>query len=205
MSSRGSATVEHAGLSLLIALLAITGIAALASGPVDGGRELGFALARKLRCAAQGPGPCWQDPLTEAYGRSLAGAVRALAPQPVVLAGSLGESLLPVDFRVCRSASCAAPGPRHGLTASNRRVTTFTAVRARPGGHQITYWDYRPGLGWTKQVVAVSSAQVATLAGTPLLEDQVPALVSLETLAGANHFDFAPGEAPPWRWQIERR
>jgi hypothetical protein len=45
---------------------------------------------------------------------------------------------------------------------------------------------------------------VAALASTPLLDSQVPTLVSLETLAGANHFEFAAGEEPPWRWQVER-
>jgi hypothetical protein len=37
------------------------------------------------------------------------------------------------------------------------------------------------------------------------LDEQVPTLVSLETLPGANHYDFAPGEEPPWRWAIDRR
>ena len=111
----GAATVEHAGLSLLVALLAIGLLAALASSPHRAGRELGFALARKLRCAAVGPGPCWRDPLTEAYGRPLAGAVRALAPAPVARPAD-PSGLLPVDFRRCRSASCARPGARPGLT-----------------------------------------------------------------------------------------
>src|SRR5918999_4343387 len=105
-SQAGAATVEHAGLSLLVAFLAIAAIAALASGSGDAGRDLGSTLARKIRCAAVGPGPCWRDPLTEAYGRPLAGAVRALAPAPVARPGP-GGALLPVDFRLCRSASCA--------------------------------------------------------------------------------------------------
>ena len=192
---RGAATVEHAGLSLLIALLAATAIAALASGPSEAGRELGFALARKLRCGAQGPGPCWRDPLTEAYGRRVAGAVRALAPEPQAAAG-----LLPVDFRACRSASCATPGERYGLTASNRRVTAFTSV----ADGAITYWEYRPGSGWTATEVALSAETVEAWAATPLLEEQVPALVPLETLAGANHFEFPAGEEPPWRWRVPR-
>ncbi len=203
--SRGAATVEHAGLSLLIALLAAAGVAALASGTPEGGRELGFALARKLRCAAQGPGPCWRDPLTEAYGRSLAGAVRALAPDPRPLSGPGGEALLPVDFRTCRTADCARPGASHGLTASNRRVTTFVAVRESPTGAEINYWEYRPTLGWRDRVVVAGARDIRALAETPLLDSQVPALVSLETLPGANHFDFAPGEEPPWRWEVERR
>jgi hypothetical protein len=200
-SEQGGATVEHAGLSLLIALVAIAGIAALAARPSDDGRELGSTLGRKLRCAAVGPGPCWQDPLTEAYGRPLAGAVRALAPAPAAVSG-----LLPVDFRQCRSASCAAPGPRPGLTASKRRVTAFTAVedRRRSSGQvTITYWLYRPTLGWERELAHVDAADIARLAPTELLDTAVPALVPLETLDGRNHYDFTPGEEPPWRWQIE--
>jgi hypothetical protein len=204
-SPRGAATVEHAGLSLLIALLVVAGVAAFASGPAEGGRDVGFALARKLRCAAQGPGPCWRDPLTEAYGRSLAGAVRALAPPPLALPAPGGASLVPVDFRHCRTAGCAVPGERPGLTASNRRVTTFVAVEESSGGAEIAYWEYRPTLGWRDLVTVAGNADIDALAATPLLDDHVPALVSLETLPGANHYDFAPGEEPPWRWAIERR
>ena len=198
--------MEHAALSLLVAAAFAATVAALAAGGSDAGRELGFSLARKLRCAAVAPGPYWRDPLTEAYGRSLAGAVRALAPTPVALEGPGGSALLAVDFRHCRVASCAAPGERYGLTASNRRVTVFVAVADRPGdGASITYWEYRPGLGWRQEVANVSGTRIAELASTPLLEADVPVLVALETLAGANHFDFAAGEEPPWRWQIERR
>ncbi len=205
-SDSGAATVEHTGLALMIAVLLAAGIAALASGADESGRELGFAVARKLRCGAVGPGPCWRDPLTEAYGRPVAGAVRALAPSPVADAGAGGAPLLPVDFRYCRSAGCAAPGPRPGLTASNRRVTEFVAVddRRRSGGPvAITYWSYRPTLGWESIERRASSARVAALAATPLLDDAVPALVALETLAGRNQYEFAPGEEPPWRWRIE--
>jgi hypothetical protein len=200
-SERGAATVEHAGLSLLIALLAIAGIAALAARPSDDGRELGFALARKLRCAAVGPGPCWRDPLTEAYGRSLAGVVRALAPAPEARLG-----LLPVDFRYCRSASCAAVGPRVGLTASNRRVTAFAEVedaRRSRGQVAVTYWLYRPTLGWERRLVRADSAEIESLAPTDLLDTAVPAIVPLETLDGRNQYDFPPAEEPPWRWRVE--
>ena len=78
----GAATIEHAGLSLLIALIAVGLLAALASSPSPAGRELGFALAAQAALRRGRPGPCWRDPLTEAYGRPLAGAVRALAPPP---------------------------------------------------------------------------------------------------------------------------
>ena len=127
---RGAASVEQAGLILLVALLcaAVAG-AVLSRGGEAESRELARAVAQKIRCAAHGPGPCWQDPLTEAYGRPLAGLVRALAPVPEG-AGALG--LLPVDFRRCRQASCATPGERPELTASNRRVTAFVAVEDSP-------------------------------------------------------------------------
>jgi len=199
----GAATIEHAGLSLLVALLAVGLVAAIASGPSPAGRELGFALARKLRCAAVGPGPCWRDPLTEAYGRSLAGAVRALAP----LARPAGpDGLLPVDFRRCSSPSCARPGPRPGLTASNRRVTEFVSVEDRRrslGTVRITYWLYRPTLGWEEVVRLVSGTEAARLSTTPLLETAIPALVALETLDGRDQFEFSPDEQPPWRWRVE--
>jgi hypothetical protein len=200
-SERGAATVEHAGLSLLIALLAVAGIAALAARPSDAGRDLGFTLARKLRCAAAGPGPCWRDPLTEAYGRALAGVVRALAPEPVTRHG-----LLPIDFRYCRQTSCAAPGPSPGLTASNRRVTAFADVDDRRGADgtlTVTYWLYRPTLGWERRPVTIGAADVARLAPTELRDTAVPAVVPLETLDGRNQYDFPPAEEPPWRWQVE--
>lgn len=204
-SQSGAATIEHAGVSLMLCLLLVAAIAAIAAGADRSGRELGSTLSRKLRCAAVGPGPCWRDPLTEAYGRPLAGAVRALAPEPVARPGP-GGSLLPVDFRRCRSASCAAPGRRVGLTASNRRVTAFVSVDDRrrvEGLVEITYWLYRPGLGWEQVTRLATSGDVAAMAPTPLLEAAVPALVALETLDGRNQYEFAAGEEPPWRWRVE--
>jgi len=201
---RGAASVEQAGLILLVAVLcaAVAG-ALLSRGGEAESRELARAVAQKIRCAAHGPGPCWQDPLTEAYGRPLAGLVRALAPVPAG-AGALG--LLPVDFRRCQQASCAAPGERPELTASNRRVTAFVAVtdeRRSQGTVTIDYWFYRPTLGWERVRRRASPADVATHVMTPLLETTNPRLVPLETLAGRNHVVFPAGEEPPWRWQVE--
>lgn len=194
-SPRGSASVEAAGLCALIALLVAAVVAALAAGgPAIAGRELASTLGRKIRCATQLPGPCWRDPLTLAYGRSLAGAVRALAPAPTAVGG-----LVPVDFRYCRSVSCALPGETASLTASNRRVSVF--VSAQQG--TITYWSYRPSLGWERETRDVGPGDIATLGSTPLLDDANPVLVPLETLDGRNHYDFAPAEEPPWRWQVE--
>ncbi|MDQ3759604.1 MAG: hypothetical protein M3331_06660 [Actinomycetota bacterium] len=188
---------------LLVAILctAVAGAVLSRDGEAET-RELARAVAQKIRCAARGPGPCWQDPLTEAYGRPLAGLVRALAPVPQS-AGALG--LLPVDFRRCRQPSCAAPGERPELTASNRRVTAFVAVddqRQSDGTVTIDFWLYRPTLGWERQRRTASSADVAAHAKTPLLEAANPRLVPLETLAGRNHVDFPAGEEPPWRWQL---
>jgi Flp pilus assembly pilin Flp len=196
----GAATVEHAGITLLVALTLIAGIAAIASGADESGRELGSTLARKIRCAAVGPGPCWRDPLTEAYGRPVAGAVRALAPPPATR-----EGLVAVDFRYCRSASCATPGRAPGLTASNRRVTDFVSVvdhRQAGGPVEISYWLYRPTVGWERIIREASREDIARLATTPLLDDAVPTLVALETLDGRNQYEWAPGTEPPWRWQV---
>jgi hypothetical protein len=201
-TQRGAATVEHAGLALLIALLVGAGVAAIAARPPGGeARELGTAIARKIRCAPRLPGPCWRDPLTEAYGRSLGGLARALAPVPGPMAG-----LLPVDFRRCRQASCALPGERPELTASNRRVTAFLAIddgRAEDGTVRLDYWLYRPTLGWQRVRRAAGAAEIAEHAMTPLLETDHPRLVPLETLPGRNHVDFPASEEPPWRWQVE--
>lgn len=204
---RGAASVEQAGLILLVALLMIAAISALASGPSDErARELGSAIARKLRCAPRLPGPCWRDPLTEAYGRPVAGAVRALAPAPAAIRGPSGSPLAPVDFRYCRRESCAVPSERPGLTVSNRRMTAFTSVvdrRRAGGGVEITYWLYRPAMGWSQVRREATSAYVAAHVSTPLLQADNPRLVPLETLPGRNHYDLAGAEEPPWRWQVE--
>ena len=202
---RGAASVEHVGLALLIGLVVAAGVAALVTAPPDSSaRDLATAIARKLRCAPRLPGPCWRDPLTEAYGRSLAGLVRALAPVPAPRTTPAGP-LLPVDFRRCRSATCALPGERPELTASNRRVTAFPAVtdsRARDGTVRVDYWLYRPTVGWERVTRTATSADVARHAMTPLLDSAHPRLVPLETLAVRNHVVFPPGEEPPWRWRV---
>jgi hypothetical protein len=206
-SQNGAATVEHVGLVVLIALLAMGAIAALvAAPPTEEARRLGSQLDRRIRCPARLPDPCWRDPLTEAYGRPLAGLVRALAPQPQPLAGGSGGPLLPVDFRYCRSESCATPGDRSGLTASNRRVTAFTSVtdhRRSGGGVEVSYWLYRPRLGWDRALHTASPGDVERYASTPLLDSANPVLVPLETLYGRDHYDFPPGEEPPWRWRVQ--
>ena len=206
-NERGAASVEHAALALLIAITSAAAVAAVgASPPSTGAPELARAIAQKMRCAPQLPDACWHDPLTAAYGRPLAGAVRALAPAPRALPGASGTLLLPVDFRTCRSESCALPSARPELTASNRRVSAFVSVvdrRSAGGAAEISYWEYRPTVGWERIVRRASPGEVAALARTPLPEDANPRLVPLETLAGRNHVDFRTGEEPPWRWLVE--
>ncbi|MBA2240332.1 MAG: hypothetical protein H0W09_03680 [Solirubrobacterales bacterium] len=202
----GAASVEHAGLVLLVALALLAAISSFAAGGGDrSARELGTALTQKIRCAARLSDTCWRDPLTDAYGRSVAGLVRSLAPPPVTVSSGSGP-LLPVDFRRCRSVSCSLPGPRSpALTASNRRTSAFVHVideRGSSGDVTLTYWLYRPTLGWESVVRRATSEQVEAAAATPLLDSDVPVLVPLETLPGRNHFRFAEGEEPPWRWEV---
>jgi hypothetical protein len=205
-TENGAASVEHVGLVLLVALLALGAIAALvAAPPTEEARRLGSALDRKIRCPTRLPDPCWQDQLTEAYGRPLAGLVRALAREPRPIVGSSGVPMLPVDFRYCRTESCAVPGEEEGLTRSNRRVTAFTSVvddRQSGGDVEVSYWLYRPGVGWDREVRRGSGADVDRYASTPLLDSANPVLVPLETLYGRDHYDFPPPEEPPWRWRV---
>jgi hypothetical protein len=74
--------------------------------------------------------------------------------------------------------------------------------RHSEGWVEITYWLYRPTLGWERVKRQASASDVAAQARTPLLEDVDPRLVPLETLAGRNHFDFPTREEPPWRWRV---
>lgn len=195
---RGAASVEQAALVLLMALAGCAVIAVL-SGHGPGERTLASKIAFKQRCAVRYPDPCWQDPLSEAYGRALGGAVRALAPAPAAREGLVG-----VDYRRCRRISCAAWAGPH-LTASNRRTTTFTSVSESAAGVGIDYWVYRPTIGWELTESYVDVAELSAYARTPLLDSADPALVPLETLLGRDDARFPAGEEPPWRGQVESR
>lgn len=196
---RGTASGEQAALVLLVALSAIAAIALVSGRGPGAGASLASEIAFKQRCAVRYPDPCWRDPLTEAYGRGLAGAVRALAPSPAPREGLVG-----VDYRRCRQPSCAAWAGPH-LTASNRRTTAFTSVRESAAEVAIDYWFYRPSLGWELIPERVARAALAGYASVPLLETADPALVPLETLLGRDDARFAAGEEPPWRGQVESR
>jgi Flp pilus assembly pilin Flp len=160
-SERGSASVEQAGLVALIALLLLAAIAAVAAGgEIDAGRSLAGAISRRIACAPQLPDDCRHHPLVPAYGWPLARLARVLAPLPVAKPGPTGLPLVPVDFRYCRHESCAVAAGPH-LTASRRRTTVFTQIddqRRSRGWVELTYWLYRPGLGWERQVRRATQA-----------------------------------------------
>ncbi len=209
-SQRGSATVEQAGLAALIALLVLAGIASVAAGGgIDSGRELAGTIARRIACAPRLPDACRHHPLVPAYGWPLARLVRALAPTPTVKTGPSGLPLVPVDFRRCRRESCAVPLPGPAgihLTASGRRTTAFTEVsdRRRSGGPvRVTYWLYRPGIGWHGVVRVAGRGDVVAASHVRVLLRDDPNLVPLETLPGRDYYDFPPDEEPPWRWRVE--
>jgi hypothetical protein len=201
---RGSASVEYLALAGMIGTLIVVAIAALvASPPQRADRELGEMLARRIACAPRYPVPCGRNPLALAYGFPLGKLVRSLAPTPGADGGEL-----PVDFRYCRQASCAAPGSDPGLTSSRRRVTEFTSIEdaRRSGGRvRVTYWLYRPGLGWERIVRTGGAAEIAAASRIRLNLEDDPALVPLETLPGRDHYDFSRGDEPPWRWSISSR
>ena len=201
----GSASVEQATLVALIALLLLTTIAAVAAdGKIDAGRSLAATIARRLACAPHVPDGCRHQPLVPAYGWPLARLARALAPPLVPRLGPSGLPLVPVDFRRCRRRSCAiAAGPH--ITTSGRRTTVFTQLldrRRSLGWVELIYWLYRPSLGWERVVRRASQADVEAASGTRVLVEDDPALVPLETLPGRNHYDFPPGERPPWQWRV---
>jgi hypothetical protein len=203
-SSRAAASVEYLALAGLIGLLIVIGIAALvASPPRRADRELGEMLARRIACAPRYPVPCGRNPLALAYGFPLGKLVRALAPPQAARSAEL-----PVDFRYCRRASCAAPGGDEGLTAAGRRVTEFTSVEdLRTGGGpvRVAYWLYRPGQPWERIVGTAWAQQIETASSIRLSLEDHPALVPLETLPGRDHYRFPPLERPPWQWSLPSR
>lgn len=207
-NEQGSASVEQAGLLALIVLVMLAAIAAVAAGgEVDAGRALGEAISKRIACAPRLPGTCRHHPLVPAYGWPLARLTRALAPVPAAEPGPSGLPLMPVDFRYCRTESCAVAAGPH-LTASRRRVTAFTQVedrRSTLGWVELTYWLYRPGLGWEQIVRRAGQAQVEAAAHVPVLLGDNPALVPLETLPGRNHYEFPASERPPWQWHVDPR
>ena len=208
--SKGSATVEQTGLILLVAAL-FTGLAffqLLTDDPP--GRELGQRVANRIACGPRANETCGQHPAVSAYGWPLARLLRRLAPVPMARPGGDGVALVPVDFRYCQRASCAVPqaGVRgQRLTTANRRTTVFTELADhRDRGYiEITYWLYRPGLGWEGLIKRATQADVEAAAGTRVLLEDSPRLVPLEILPGRNHYDLPAGDEPPWRWKVKNK
>jgi hypothetical protein len=204
-SDRGSASVEQVALAALVALLLLAGISAIAAGgDIKAGRRLAGAIGKKISCGPRLPDACRHHTLVPAYGWPLARLTRALAPQPVALPAPDGLPLVPVDFRRCRSESCAVAAGPH-LTASGRRTTAFTEVvdrRFSAGWVEVVYWLYRPTLGWERLARRATQAEVDAASGVEILAGDDPALVPLETLPGRNHYEFPPGERPPWQWRV---
>ncbi|HEY0276852.1 MAG TPA: hypothetical protein VGC32_01155 [Solirubrobacterales bacterium] len=206
--ANGQATIESAALAALIAMLLVAVIAVIASGgEVVAGRELAGAIGRRVACAPHLPDACHHEAVVPAYGWPLARLARALAPPPEPLPAADGLPLAPVDFRYCRSESCAVAAGSH-LTVSNRRTTVFTQLldhRRADGTVELIYWEYRPTRGWNAVRRNATAADIAAAAGTELLASQDPKLVPLETLPGHDHYDFPAAETPPWQWHVESR
>ncbi len=69
----------------------------------------------------------------------------------------------------------------------------------------ITKWLYPPGLDWQEVVRVADRGDVTAASGVRVLLRDDPNLVPLETLPGRNHYDFPPGEVPPWQWRLRGR
>ena len=205
---RGSATVEQVGIILVLAsvfaILVGVNLAGLSDPP---GHGLGIRIANRIACGPREPGSCRQHPAVSAYGWDVARVVRWLAPVPSSRAGSDGVLLTPVDFRYCQRPSCAVAAGDGRLTTANRRLTLFTEV-SRLGsreGWRITYWLYRPSLGWERIDRLAGADEIAAASGTRLLLEDSPRLVPLEILPGRNHYDLPSTDEPPWRWKVDSR
>ncbi len=157
-SESGQSTIEWVGLVLLVSALMMGLIAAGANLP---GLGLVHSVSRQLLCAASLSGSCGSsDSLEDAYGPNVAELVRSHAPELKYGQDMLG---LPVDYRTCRSAYCAA-GPDEGVVTKSdagEPVTLFTRVidcrdgavsrdsdtdcsGSREGRVYIQYWAYYP-------------------------------------------------------------
>ena len=205
-TTAGSATAEQIGLLLLVCL-AFGGSLFLLPGSLgpDVGRGLATRIANRISCGPLEPGPCRRHPAVEAYGPSVAAALRAFAPTDLIQSDGEGRSLLPVDYRRCRIPSCAEVDPSRpelDLTMSNRRTTLFTEALRSGGGVGLTWWAWRPGIGWEATRRSVGPVEADAARGTPVRLSDSPLLVPLEALDGRNHTRFGPGERPPWQWTV---
>ncbi|MCB0869222.1 MAG: hypothetical protein KDB52_00150 [Solirubrobacterales bacterium] len=204
--TRGSATVEQVGIVLLLsAVFAVLVAISLAGKDDPPGHGLGIRIANRIACGPREPGVCRQHPAVSAYGWDLARAVRWLAPLPLAAAGRDGSMLVPVDFRYCQRPSCAVGTGDGRLTTANRRLTLFTEVNRLGAGQgwRITYWLYRPSIGWERIERIAGPAEIEAASGTRVLLEDSPRLVPLEILPGRNHYELPAGDEPPWRWKVD--
>ena len=202
----GSATVEQTGLLALLGLAFATVLLFIASGlGPETGRGLATRIANRIACGPLEPGPCHRHPAVDAYGPTVAAALRAYAPSDLVRQDGLGRGLLPVDYRRCRIPSCAEVDPARpelDLTLSNRRTTLFTEASRSGGRLNLTWWAWRPGIGWEASRRSVGPVEADAARGTPVRLSDSPLLVPLEALDGRNHTRFGADERPPWQWTV---
>jgi hypothetical protein len=142
---RGQATIEWAGLVLLVAL-ALGAFATLV--PVFDGRTLGELVLERIVCAVRGGCSAAGDDaeLMAAYGATDAALVRRYAPN---IAYEPGTYTLPIDWRMCRSHRCSDAPDRGDLDVHRSKrggypATAFTHLVHRGGQTYIQYWFYYP-------------------------------------------------------------
>jgi hypothetical protein len=139
----------------LVVSLGLAGVLA-ALGPLALGLSFAHTLAGKLVCAVRISDSCVTDSrLVSAYGAELAAAVRDHTPEVFY---ERGMRALPVDYRSCRSPSCA-DGPGEGVvwrSARGRTATAFVHVvdcrargnaycsGSRAGNLYLQYWFFYP-------------------------------------------------------------
>lgn len=141
-SERGTATVEWTGLVLVVAL-ALGGL--VTAVPAVDGRSFGGFLAHEIVCAARGDCDDGDDALAATYGEADAALLREYAPDLVY---EPGERSIPVDWRECRAADCAAAPDDPDLDThrsdAGRRATAFTRLVRSDGETFLQYWLYYP-------------------------------------------------------------
>jgi hypothetical protein len=62
-----------------------------------------------------------------------------------------------------------------------------------------------PGLGWQRIVRTAGPVEIEAASSIRLNLEDDPALVPLEIVPGKDHYHFAAGDEPPWRWKIASR
>jgi hypothetical protein len=147
----------------VVVSLALATLASLVGTRLPG-VALAHAISERIVCAVRLTEDCREEPaLRAANGAQLAALLRAHAP---ALLYEEGMTALPVDFRACRSDTCAGGGEDGPVTRSNQglRTVAFTHVvdcRAghiarteawggncsgpRAGNLYLQYWLYYPG------------------------------------------------------------